>query len=156
MSFRIFCVAVAGTLYDLVDSTDENFDSVTFGFYYITDILTQEPLEESFSAFWDSWKISVPNQQHNAVRAIYQNTIDYDTPPRFEPPLPDRTVLQGFGGDHAIDLWDYSKDVESKDWELNWQIVNTSDPRCGVTIDTEDYVNIHPQAGWLGHCDVTI
>jgi hypothetical protein len=128
MSFRIFCAAVAGALYDLVDSTDENFDSATFGFYCITDILTQEPREESFSAFWDSWKISVSNHQHDAVRAIYQNTIDYDTPPRFHPLLPNRTVLQGFGWDHAIDLWDYSKDDESKDWELNWQIVNTSDP----------------------------
>jgi hypothetical protein len=104
MSFRIFCAAVAGALYDLVDSTDENFDSATFGFYCITDILTQEPREESFSAFWDSWKISVSNHQHDAVRAIYQNTIDYDTPPRFHPLLPNRTVLQGFGWDHAIDL----------------------------------------------------
>jgi len=26
----------------------------------------------------------------------------------------------------------------------------------GVTIDAGDYVDIYPQAGWLGSCDVTI
>lgn len=32
----------------------------------------------------------------------------------------------------------------------------TSDWRCEVTIDTWCFVDIHPQAGWLGSCDVTI
>ncbi|MDD2694447.1 MAG: hypothetical protein PHD58_00805 [Anaerolineales bacterium] len=41
--------------------------------------------------------------EHHAVRAIYQNTIDYDEPPGMD--LPNRTVLQDFGWHHAIDLW---------------------------------------------------
>jgi len=146
---------VAGALYDLFDSTNEGFDSAWFGFAPIANIVFQAPHEDRFSAFWDSWKGSGQNK-HHAVRAIWQNTIDYDTPPRFEPPLPDRTVLQGFRWENAIDLWAYSADDESNDWELDWQIVYTSDWRCGVTIDAGDYVDIHPQAGWLGSCDVTI
>ncbi|MCS7352332.1 MAG: hypothetical protein RMM10_12595 [Anaerolineae bacterium] len=146
---------VAGALYDLFDSANEDFDSATFGFASIASIVFQAPHEDRFSAFWNSWKASGQNK-HHAVRAIWQNTIDYDTPPRFEPPLPDRTVLQGFGWENAIDLWAYSTDEESSDWELDWQIVYTSDWRCGVTIDAGDYVDIYPQAGWLGSCDVTI
>ncbi len=146
---------VAGALYDLFDSANEDFDSATFGFAPIANIVFQAPHEDRFSAFWDSWKDSGQNK-HHAVRAIWQNTIDYDTPPRFEPLLPDRTVLQGFGWENAIDLWAYSADEESNDWELDWQIVYTSDWRCGVTIDAWDFVDIHPQAGWLGSCDLTI
>lgn len=146
---------VAGALYDLFDSTNEGFDSATFGFAPIANLVFQAPHADRFSAFWDSWKRSRWNK-HHAVRAIWQNTIDYDTPPRFEPPLPDRTVLQGFGWENAIDLWAYSADEESNDWELEWQIVYVSDGRCGVTIDAGDYVDIYPQAGWLGSCEVTI
>jgi len=146
---------VAGALYDLFDSTNEGFDSASFGFAPIANIVFQAPNEDRFSAFWNSWKASGWNR-HHAVRAIYQNTIDYNTSPHFEPPLPDRIVLQGFGWENAIDLWAYSADDESYDWELDWQVVHVSDHRCGVTIDARDYVDIYPQAGWLGSCDVTI
>lgn len=146
---------VAGSLYDLFDNTNEDFDSATFGFAPIVDIVFQAPHEDRFSAFWDSWKVSGQNK-HHTVRAIWQNTIDYDTSPRFEPPLPARTVLQGFGWENAIDLWAYSSDEESNDWELEWQIVYVSDWRCRVTIDAGDYVDLYPQAGWLGSCDVTL
>ncbi len=146
---------VARALYDLFDSTNEDFDSATFGLAPIANIVFRAPHEDRFSAFWNSWKGSGQNK-HHAVRAIYQNTMDYDTPPRFEPPLPDRTVLQGFGWENAINLWAYSADEESNDWELEWQIVYTSAWHCGVTIDAWDFVDIHPQAGWLGSCDVTI
>jgi len=146
---------VAGALYDLFDSTNEGFDSASFGFAPIANIVFQAPNEDRFSAFWNSWKASGWNR-HHAVRAIYQNTIDYNTSPHFEPPLPDRIVLQGFGWENAIDLWAYSADDESYDWELDWQVVHVSDHRCGVTIDARDYVDIYPQAGWLGSCGVTI
>jgi hypothetical protein len=146
---------VAGALYDLFDNVNEGFDSATFGFAPIANIVFQAPHEDRLSAVWESWKISGQNN-HHTVRAIYQNTIDYDTLPRFEPSLPDRTVLQGLGWENAIDLWAYSIDEESNDWELDWQVVYTSDWRCGVTIGADDFVDIHPQPGWLGSCDVTI
>jgi len=147
---------VAGALYDLWDNTNEPaYDSATFGLAPIAKIVLQGPSEERFLDFWDGWKASGQNKYH-AVRAIYQNTIDYDTAPRFDPPLPDRTVLQNFAWIHAIDLWGFSTDEESSDWELGWQIVYTSDWHCGVSIDAQGYIDIHPQPGWLGSCDVTV
>lgn len=56
---------------------------------------------------------------------------------------------------HVVDLWDYSADDESTDAELGWQILNVTDPRCGVSLDNH-FVNLAPQPGWLGWCDVTI
>lgn len=146
---------VAGALYDLFDTANEDFDSDYFGMAPLTEAVFQGPFEESFFDFWESWK-AASHSQHNAVRTFYQNTIDYDTPPYFESLLPDLTVLQGAGWDHVIDLWSYSLDEESESWELDWQIVYTSDPRCGVTIDENDYVNIYPQAGGTGSCYITI
>lgn len=148
---------VAGALYDLFDGANEGFDSATFGFAPIANIVFQAPQEDRFFAFWESWRASGRNR-HHAVRAIYQNTIDYDTPPRFEPPLPDRTVLQGFSWPHAIDLWAYAVDEESADWEMSYQIVDVADGRCGVGVGLEEnrWVNLAPAAGWLGSCDVTI
>ena len=147
---------VAGALYDLWDSNNEPiYDSAIFGFAPIWNIVRAAPHEISFQEFWNSWRAS-GNNRHHAVRAIYQNTIDYNTAPRFNPLLPDRTVLQNFVWNQAIDLWAHSEDDESADTELGWQILNVTDPRCGVSLDANRYVNLAPQQGWLGSCDVTI
>jgi len=145
---------VAGALYDLFDQANDGLDQTTFGFGPIWTIVRTTPHEQNFAGFWSSWRAQGYNQ-HRAVQAIYQNTIDYDTPPTIAN-LPDRTVLQNFSWNHAIDLWAYSSDPESFDWELDWLITNTSDWRCRVTIDAQDYVDINPLPGWLGSCDVTI
>jgi len=146
---------VAGALYDLWDNMNEPiYDSATFGFDPIADIVFQAPHEDTLRKFWDSWKTSGRNK-HHAVCAIYQNTIDYDTAPRFDPPLPDRVALQNLSMPHVIDLWDYSTDDESMDTELGWQIINVTDARCGVSLDSH-FVNFAPQQGWLGSCDVTL
>jgi hypothetical protein len=146
---------VAGALYDLWDNTNEPlFDSATFGFDPVIDLVFQAPHEDTFAKFWDSWRTSGQNK-HQAVRAIYQNTIDYDTAPRFDPPLPDRVALQNLTMPHVIDLWDYAIDDESIDAELGWQIISVTDTRCGVSLDGH-FVDFAPQPGWLGSCDVTL
>ena len=136
---------VAGALYDLFDERPDGLDQIAFGFAPIWTIVRTAPHEQNFAGFWSSWRAQGYNQ-HRAVQAIYQNTIDYDTPPTIAN-LPDRTVLQNFSWNNAIDLWAYSSDPESFDWELDWLITNTSDWRCGVTIDAQDYVDINPLPG---------
>lgn len=146
---------VAGALYDLWDTANEPiYDNATFGFDPIADTVFQAPHEDTFRKFWDSWKTSGQNK-HHAVRAIYQNAIDYDAAPRFDPLLPDLTALQSLPRFHVIDLWNYAVDDESADAELGWQIINVTDARCGVSLDSH-FVNLAPQQGWLGSCDVTI
>jgi hypothetical protein len=146
---------VAGGLYDLFDAQNEGYDSATFGFAPIVSIVFQGLRETTFRDFWESWKAS-SQDKHHPVRALFQNTIDYNTPPRFEPPLPDRTLLQGFSWRHAIDLWNYAVDAESTDAELDFQIAAVSDPRCQVSLEEDRWVNLAAVAGWLGSCRVTI
>jgi len=145
---------VAGALYDLFDTTNDGYDQASFGFSPIWDIVRLTPHETKFPSFWDSWKTNGHNQ-HRAVQAIYQNTIDYDTTPIIAN-VPDIVVLQGFTRNNAIDLWAYASDPESFDWELTYQITYISDIRCGVTLDSVANVDIAPQAGWLGTCNVTV
>jgi hypothetical protein len=145
---------VAGALYDLWDNTNEViWDSATFGFAPIWTILRGAPHETTFSEFWNSWKTS-GNNKHHAVRAIYQNTIDYDNAPVITG-LPDLTIPKNSNWNNAIDLWVFSSDQESGDSELGWQILAVTDSRCGVTFDGR-YVDLAPQTGWHGFCDVTI
>lgn len=145
---------VAGALYDLLDTTNDGYDLTSFGFSPTWAIVRNAPHETKFADFWNSWKAN-GNNQHLAVQAIYQNTIDYDTAPTIAN-VPDIVVLQGFTRDNAIDLWAYSSDPESFDWELTYQITSISDIRCGVTLDSAANVDIAPQAGWLGACNVTV
>ncbi|OGO26400.1 MAG: hypothetical protein A2W33_10785 [Chloroflexi bacterium RBG_16_52_11] len=144
---------VAGSLYDLFDATNEGYDSAAFGFDPIADIVLQGADEDRFSGFWESWKASGQNK-HHAVRAIYQNTIDYNTAPRFDPLLPDRIVLQNTSYPYALDLWAYSSDDESADAELLY-LINVTDWRCGISSDGR-WVHIAPQPNWLGFCDVIV
>ena len=143
---------VAGGLYDLLDTNNEGYDSASFGFDPIADLVVNSPVEDTFLQFWESWQAGGQNE-HHAVRAIYQNTIDYNDAPMMS--LPNRTVLQDFGWHHAIDLWEYSWDEESLDAELTWQLLYVSDSRCGVSLDGH-WVNIAPQPGWLGGCNVSL
>ena len=146
---------VAGALYDLFDYTNEpTYDSAYFGFDPIADIVFQEGYY-AFHDFWNDWKSSGLNK-HHAVRAIYQNTIDYDTSPRFSPLLPDRNVLEGYSYTHAIDLWSYTADDESADADLTYQLTSVTDTRCGISLVDGHWINIIPQAGWFGMCDATI
>ncbi len=145
---------VAGALYDLFDSQNEGYDSADFGFDPIADIVFNGT-KERFYEFWNSWWAS-GNNNHHALRAIYQNTIDYDTPPTFDPPLDNVTALQSLTRPHAIHLWAYATDNESMDTNLTFQIVSVSDVRCGVGLESNRWINLTPQQGWLGSCYVTV
>lgn len=44
---------------------------------------------------------------------------------------------------------------ESADSELTYQVTYISDSRCGISLDNH-WINLAPQANWLGFCDVTV
>jgi hypothetical protein len=93
---------------------------------------------------------------HNAIRSIYQNTIDYDTPPMFDLPLPDVIALQNLSKPKAVDLWANAIDTESMDVELSFYIHSVSNTHCGITLSSNRWININPNQGWLGSCQVTV
>jgi len=144
---------VTGALWDIYDNANDGFDQYSDGFEEIWDTLNYETYDRFFW-FWLGWKDRGHNK-HDAVRAIYQNTIDYDAPPTISG-LPDRRLPMNFSWNNAIDLWFYASDAESADWQLSYTIVGNTDPNCGVSIDSLGYVDINPAHDWLGSSEVTI
>lgn len=51
---------------------------------------------------------------------------------------------------NAIDLWRYTRDEESPDNLLTFTITENSNPNCGVSIDSNRYIDVNPVADWMG------
>ncbi|NLE39587.1 MAG: trypsin-like serine protease, partial [Pirellulaceae bacterium] len=71
-------------------------------------------------------------------------------------PLPDRSLNEDASLVNTIDLWAYVSDSETSDSGLTYSIVTNTNPDCGVTINSQRYVNVNPVANWNGYSDVTI
>ncbi|MGC8863891.1 MAG: Ig-like domain-containing protein, partial [Armatimonadota bacterium] len=69
--------------------------------------------------------------------------------------LPDRSMNEDTTWDNAINLWSYASD-ETPDADLVFTITGNTSPNCGVSIDSNHYIDISPVANWNGYSDVTI
>ena len=68
---------VAGSLWDIWDSSNENNDQLNIGFDEIWDVVYHQN-DSTFSAFWSAWRSrGHPNNSAGPIMALYQNTIDY-------------------------------------------------------------------------------
>jgi hypothetical protein len=144
---------VAGTLYDMFDSTNDGYDQANFGFAPLWTIVGDNDPEKILFLFWRKWGLQGYNQ-HRAVQAIFQNAIDYDTSPTIAN-LPDRVALQNLPLMGAADLWDYSSDQESTDPELTWTVTGSTGG-CGAVI-RDHFVDVFPPQNWQGvSCNITV
>jgi PKD repeat protein len=57
--------------------------------------------------------------------------------------------------DNAIDLWDYVENDGFKEI-LNFTIISNTNPNCGLTLDSNRFIDIKPAANWHGNSNVTI
>lgn len=70
--------------------------------------------------------------------------------------IPDRSLNEDATLSNTIELWTYASDVETADWDLIYTIQSVSNPNCGVSIDSNDDIDIDPADNWFGTCDVTV
>jgi hypothetical protein len=71
---------VAGALWDIYDSDYDGYDTFSNGFSEIWESLCSSPSNVStFANYWNVLKAQYPDQQP-ANRALFQNTIAYDSP----------------------------------------------------------------------------
>lgn len=149
---------VAGALWDIFDNHDDDYDEYGHSFDEIWyTIYTHN--HDTFADYWQDWKddTSGSRNRHEAVKSVYQNTIDYNDTPTIEN-LPDRSLYQGNTWNNSIDLWDdaYTQDDESSKYQLSFVIDNTPNPYAGVSIDSNRYIDINPDPTWYGTTDVRI
>ncbi len=70
--------------------------------------------------------------------------------------LPDVTTSEDTPVDNAIDLWAYASDAETPDSGLTFTITNLTNPACGVTVDSNRYIDVAPASNWSGTATVTV
>jgi|GEM_PF-1116484 len=146
---------VAGAMWDIGDSNADGYDTCQLSWEYIWDTwYGSANRDNNFSEFWTRWK-NKGQPKHHPTKALYQNTIDYNTWPTFSG-LPDVTTQEDTPINNAIDLWAFAYDPESSDSELEYQITGNTNPNCGVSIHAGDYVDINPALNWYGTSTVTI
>lgn len=145
----------AGAMWDFGDSNADGYDTCELSWEYIWDTwYGAANRDNTFSEFWTRWK-NRGNPKHHPTKALYQNTIDYNTWPTFSG-LPDVSTPEDTPKSNAIDLWVYAYDPESSDSDLEYTITGNTNPSCGVSIDVGDYVDINPALNWYGSSTVTI
>jgi hypothetical protein len=148
---------VAGSLWDLIDTPNDGYDTYDGDFSDVWDVFTTQPYD-TMAQFWAGWEAdSGPRttRTHEGVRGLYQNTINYNTPPVFGG-LPDVTLNMNGSRDNAIDLWAYTTDEESSNDRLSYAFSPVPAIWCGVSIDGGRYVDVFPRANWAGSCAVRI
>lgn len=135
-----------------MDTDNESpwFDSAAWGFDWITDVAMVPP---GRSIFYHFYYAAPANDHHHTLRSIWQNTIDYDIAPVADP-IPEQQVLQNVTRNHLLDLNDYTSDPESPDTLLSYNLASQSPANCWVSLDGS-WVNVSPEIGWVGRCEVT-
>jgi hypothetical protein len=144
---------VAGALYDLYDSNNDGQDTLSLGFRPLWDIIRTDPAEKSFADFWTRWKES-GQSAHLALPILYQNGIDYNSPPQLS--LPDLTILSNPEELRIFDLWTYAADTDTPDSLLALQLTAGNNFNCHFRIDQNRYLNLKIPAGWTGTCQAQI
>ncbi|MHA1989169.1 MAG: PKD domain-containing protein, partial [Promethearchaeota archaeon] len=65
--------------------------------------------------------------------------------------IPEDSYLQQY-----YDLWEYAADDRTPDEWLNFSIVNITNPKCGVILESKRYITIKPSVNWHGNATVTL
>lgn len=77
-----------------------------------------------------------------------------NTAPAFSD-LPDQTLEQDTQLLDALNLEDYATDAETLSEDLFYSIAVDNNNKCGVTLDTDNTIDIVPNTGFYGQCTVT-
>ena len=70
--------------------------------------------------------------------------------------LPVQLLLMGTTRNNAIDLWAYTSDAQTGDSNLSFAITNNPSASAGVSLDSNRYIDIFPNANWTGRAEVTV
>jgi len=70
--------------------------------------------------------------------------------------LPDINLSVDESRDNAFNLNEYAEHATLADDQLTYEIEVSTDPGCGVSIDSEDNIDVNPDSGWVGTSDVTV
>jgi hypothetical protein len=144
---------IAGAFWDLHegDETEEAFDAFNATFSDVWEVFaTHKP--DTMAEWWDGWK-DLGKDGCGAVGSLFQNTIDYNTPPVVQP-IPDVVIDED---DSAIvDLKNYVDDPECDDDRIAFELIDAGAPEAGVKLLPTNVISITPEADWFGRTTVKL
>ena len=144
---------VGGALWDLMDAADDGFDMYTGNFADIWSIYTTAQ-PTTFAAFWQAWKdAGLP--QCEPVAAIYQNSINYNTPPTLSP-LADIVLDEDQSLDPPWDMWPLASDAECTDEELLFAVQGLVTNTVSIDFEDNRYLHVNPAPDWHGEVTANV
>lgn len=144
---------ITGALWDLHenDGSTEEFDRFNTLFADIWQVFA-ERRPTTFREWWDGWR-ALKKNGCAAVGSLFQNTIDYNTPPSIQP-IPD--VVLDEDETAILDLKNYVDDADCGDENILIRLVDAGKPEAGVKLLDTKVISITPQADWSGDTRVTV
>jgi hypothetical protein len=70
--------------------------------------------------------------------------------------IPDQGLNEDELLDNVVDLWLYAEDNQTSDANLIFTLTSVTEPDCGISIDSNRYLDITPTPDWFGISDVTL
>lgn len=144
---------IAGALWDLheSDQTEEQYDAFNASFGDVWALMAdQRPT--TMAEWWSAW-IAAGNDSCGALGSLFQNTIDYNTPPQLQT-IGD--VVLDEDTTRVFDIREYVEDLECPDDELAYTMLDAGDPEAGVILMPTNVISITPEAEWFGATNVSV
>jgi hypothetical protein len=144
---------IAGAFWDLdeSDTTIETHDDFNDTFERLWQtIAASKPA--TMREWWTAWRAG-GGDACAAVGSLYQNTIDYNTPPTIGP-IPDIQLDEDTTT--TVDLKAYADDAECPDGRLTYELTNAGDARAGIQLVPTGVISITPEANWFGATSATV
>ncbi|MFQ5855585.1 MAG: hypothetical protein ACE5LU_08090 [Anaerolineae bacterium] len=147
---------VAGALLDLVDANPDGFDQYMSSFSSIWDAFASAP-QLSFRDLWDTWAAMGAEDELRACEALpslFQNTINYNTPPELDP-FPDPVEMdEDPDPPPAFNMHERARDAECPFEALLFDVDGSAVSSITVELREDGYLEIIPAQDW--HGDVTL
>lgn len=148
---------VGGALYDLFDAVDDGFDSYSTSFVSLWDALASVEIN-SFREFWDTWVDMAEEGEARACEALpslYQNTINYNTVPTFNP-LDTITMDEDAEEPATVNLALYVSDEECAFEALEISVEDPPEDTVEVEVDEDGVLHITPFPDWNGEVSLEV
>lgn len=144
---------IAGAFWDLYehDATADGTDYANATFADVWAVIDAHH-PETLRAWWEGWK-AMGGNGCIAIGALYQNTIDYNTPPTIQP-IPDVVIREDETA--IVDLKNYVTDADCGDDALQFTLKEAGDPLAGVKLLPTNVISITPAAEWFGATTVVV
>lgn len=144
---------VTGSFWDLHehDQTEDGTDRFDASFADIWDVFAAHK-PDTMAEWWTGWK-ALGKNGCTAVGSLFQNTIDYNTPPTIQP-IPD--IILDEDDTAVLDLTNYVDDADCDRDDIVFTMIDAGTPEAGVLLMPTRVISVTPAANWSGDTRVIV